>query len=98
MKIIRYRDRDGRNHYGSEQSDGSAQRIEGDVFGQFAVTSERADVSELLAPVVPTQFFCIGLNYRRHAEETNAKTLPVTRSNMTVTSRRLPSYPATLSA
>jgi 2-keto-4-pentenoate hydratase/2-oxohepta-3-ene-1,7-dioic acid hydratase in catechol pathway len=73
MKIVRYRDSKGAVHYGSEGTDGAVQRIEGDVFGPHRVTSERADVAKLLAPVVPPQLFGIGLNYRKHAEETNAK-------------------------
>jgi 2-keto-4-pentenoate hydratase/2-oxohepta-3-ene-1,7-dioic acid hydratase in catechol pathway len=73
MKIVRYRDSKGAAHYGSEGADGAVQRIEGDVFGAHRVTSERADVAKLLAPVVPPQLFGIGLNYRKHAEETNAK-------------------------
>jgi 2-keto-4-pentenoate hydratase/2-oxohepta-3-ene-1,7-dioic acid hydratase in catechol pathway len=36
------------------------------------VTPNAADVRKLLAPVVPAVFFCIGLNYRRHAEESGA--------------------------
>ncbi len=73
MKIIRYLDSSGRAHAGSEQTDGSALRIEGDVYGEHRVTSERADVRKLLAPIVPSQILCIGLNYRQHAEETKAK-------------------------
>jgi 2-keto-4-pentenoate hydratase/2-oxohepta-3-ene-1,7-dioic acid hydratase in catechol pathway len=73
MKIIRYLDSAGRTHYGSEQPNGSAFRIEGDVFATHRVTSERADVRQLLAPVAATQILCIGLNYRQHAEETKAK-------------------------
>lgn len=73
MKIIRYLDSAGRAHYGSEQPDGSALRIEGDVLGAHHVTGERADVRKLLAPIVPSQILCIGLNYRQHAEETKAK-------------------------
>jgi len=73
MKIIRYLDSAGRAHYGSEQPDGSAFRIEGDVLGEHRVTAERADLRKLLAPVVPSQILCIGLNYRQHAEETKAK-------------------------
>jgi 2-keto-4-pentenoate hydratase/2-oxohepta-3-ene-1,7-dioic acid hydratase in catechol pathway len=73
MKLIRYLDSSGRAHYGSEQPDGSALRIEGDVYAAHHVTAERADVRKLLAPVVPTQILCIGLNYRQHAEETKAK-------------------------
>ncbi len=73
MKIIRYLDSSGRAHHGSEQPDGSALRIAGDIYGVHQVTTERADVRKLLAPVAPTQILCIGLNYRQHAEETKAK-------------------------
>src|SRR5690606_15355464 len=34
---------------------------------------ERAAIAQLLAPVVPAQILCIGLNYRRHAQESGAK-------------------------
>jgi len=73
MKLIRYLDKSGKTHYGSEQPDGSALRIDGDIFGSPTVTAERAVVAKLLAPVAPTQILCIGLNYRQHAAETNAK-------------------------
>jgi 2-keto-4-pentenoate hydratase/2-oxohepta-3-ene-1,7-dioic acid hydratase in catechol pathway len=73
VKIVRYRDRDQHTHYGSESAGGSITRIEGDIFGGWSTTEEPADVVKLLAPVAPAQIFCIGLNYRRHAEETNAK-------------------------
>jgi len=73
MKIIRYLDPKGQTHYGAEQADGSARRITGDIYAQYAVTAERAEVAKLLAPVAPTQILCIGLNYRHHAEETKAK-------------------------
>lgn len=73
MKIIRYLDTKGETHFGAEQADGSALRISGDIYGDYVVTDEAADVVKLLAPVVPTQILCIGLNYKRHAEETGAK-------------------------
>lgn len=73
MNIVRYLDRAGRAHAGRENADGSVSRIEGDVFGTFTVTTGPADVVRRLAPVVPAQIMCIGLNYRRHAEETKAK-------------------------
>lgn len=72
MKIVRYLDRAGRAHYGSDEG-ARVRRIEGDVFGDHAVTSEAADVARLLCPIAPTQILCIGLNYRQHAAETHAK-------------------------
>jgi 2-keto-4-pentenoate hydratase/2-oxohepta-3-ene-1,7-dioic acid hydratase in catechol pathway len=72
MKIIRYLDPAGHIHYGSEQPDGTVRRIAGDVFAAYQVTTDLACVAKLLAPVSPTQILCIGLNYRRHAAETNA--------------------------
>lgn len=71
MKIIRYQEPGGNTHHASEQADGTALRIEGDIFGDFRVTSEAAQVAKLLAPVAPTAILCIGLNYRKHAEEGN---------------------------
>lgn len=69
MKIIRYQDSQGGIHYGAQQADGSAKRIEGDIFGAYRATDAAADVKKLLAPIAPSVFFCIGLNYRKHAEE-----------------------------
>jgi 2-keto-4-pentenoate hydratase/2-oxohepta-3-ene-1,7-dioic acid hydratase in catechol pathway len=73
MKIVRYCDRKGRTHYGNEGPDGSVLRIEGDIFGDWSTTRAPAEVDKLLAPLTPAQILCIGLNYRRHAEETKAK-------------------------
>ena len=72
MKIIRYQDGQNQIHFAAQQADGTARRIEGDIFGKFAVTDHVADVQKLLAPVAPTGILCIGLNYRRHAAEGNA--------------------------
>ena len=73
MKFIRYADSSGRVHYGAEQPPGPALRIDGDIFGQYRVTPERADVAKLLAPVAPTQILGVGLNYRYHAKESGMK-------------------------
>lgn len=75
MKIIRYLDRHGQVQFGSLHADGSAERLIGEIFGDGGLkpTGERADVVKLLAPLVPTGILCIGLNYRRHAEETKAQ-------------------------
>ncbi len=72
MKLIRHLDAHGAIHYASRQSNGSALRIEGDIFGGYRVTSDLADVHKLLAPVEPPAILCIGSNYRQHVIETNA--------------------------
>lgn len=75
MNIVRYLDRAGQVHVGHEDADGSVFRIDGDLFGDFTVTDRRVESQMVrrLMPVVPAQIMCIGLNYRRHAEETKAK-------------------------
>jgi 2-keto-4-pentenoate hydratase/2-oxohepta-3-ene-1,7-dioic acid hydratase in catechol pathway len=73
MKIIRYMDAEGSVYHAAQSPDGTARRIQGDIFGEYRVTDERADVRKLLAPVAPVAFLCIGLNYRQHAAETKAK-------------------------
>lgn len=73
MRIVRYLDSDGQTHAGSRQPDGTIRRITGDIYGSYRVTEEVAAPVRLLAPIVPTQILCIGLNYRQHAMETGAK-------------------------
>ncbi len=69
MRIVRYVDGQGRQAYGHQALNGRITRIEGDIFGDFHSTQETADVVKLLAPVQPADILCIGLNYRKHAEE-----------------------------
>src|SRR5215211_1538598 len=69
MRIIRYSDPTGAVKVASQQVGGAAYEIDGDIFGKFSVSSRAANVKKLLAPIQPTAFFCIGLNYRKHAEE-----------------------------
>ncbi|REJ85679.1 MAG: DUF2437 domain-containing protein [Planctomycetota bacterium] len=73
MKIIRYLDQSGAEMLGAQQEDGSATRLAGELFGGLSDTGEPADVAKLLAPLAPTDILCIGLNYRRHAEEGQQK-------------------------
>jgi 2-keto-4-pentenoate hydratase/2-oxohepta-3-ene-1,7-dioic acid hydratase in catechol pathway len=73
MKIIRYLDPQGKVKYASQSPEGAAQVISGDLFGEYRVTGEPAQVQKLLAPVEPRAFLCIGLNYRRHAQECGDK-------------------------
>lgn len=73
MKIIRYQDRQGNIGHAALQSDGTALQLAGDIFDSPKLTDEAADIAKLLAPIEPTMILCIGLNYRQHAQETNAK-------------------------
>jgi len=73
MHIIRFLDPAGQERFGKRLDGSTAQVIDGDIYGDFRVSSSTAKVSKLLAPVVPRSILCIGLNYRRHAEETGAK-------------------------
>ncbi|MGH7993564.1 MAG: fumarylacetoacetate hydrolase family protein, partial [Limisphaerales bacterium] len=73
MKIIRCRDRKGNIVHAAQQSDGTALKLAGEIFGSPKVTPEKVEVVKLLAPIQPTSIICIGLNYRKHAEETGAK-------------------------
>src|ERR1700733_14833374 len=73
MKIIRCRDEKGNIVYAAQQANGSALKIAGDIFNSPQTTAEKVEVKKLLAPIQPSSIICIGLNYRRHAEETGAK-------------------------
>jgi 2-keto-4-pentenoate hydratase/2-oxohepta-3-ene-1,7-dioic acid hydratase in catechol pathway len=69
MQIIRYFDPNQQEKFAALQADGTALEISTDIFGDFTVTSKTAAVVKRLAPVAPTNVFCIGLNYRHHAVE-----------------------------
>ena len=69
MKLIRYQDPAGKIHYAAEQPGGANLRVEGDLSGKIRLTQETADVARILAPVAPVMIWCIGQNYRRHADE-----------------------------
>ncbi len=73
MKIIRFLDENDTLHCGVSQPDGSALCIAGDLYGSWDVTDRSAQVKNLLAPIAPAQILGVGLNYRRHAEESGAK-------------------------
>lgn len=72
MKLIRYQDALGKPGYAWLDADGSARRLHG-AFPDFTVTDEVVEPVKLLAPLEPTAIYCIGLNYRAHAEETGGK-------------------------
>jgi 2-keto-4-pentenoate hydratase/2-oxohepta-3-ene-1,7-dioic acid hydratase in catechol pathway len=69
MQIIRYLDPNRQEKYASLQADGTSLEISGDILGEVSVTGKTASVAKRLAPIVPTDLICIGLNYRQHAKE-----------------------------
>ena len=69
MRIIRFLS-EGKTYHGQSIDDRTARRIDGDILsGELRVTGDVLRVEKLLAPVVPTDILCIGLNYREHAIE-----------------------------
>jgi 2-keto-4-pentenoate hydratase/2-oxohepta-3-ene-1,7-dioic acid hydratase in catechol pathway len=71
MRIIRFVS-DREIHHGVPIGDASARKIEGDILGEHEVTGTVLPVEKLLAPLVPADILCIGLNYREHAAESNS--------------------------
>lgn len=75
MRIIRFLS-EGEVHQGVPVGDASARKIEGDLFGRYEVTGTVLAVEKLLAPLVPADILCIGLNYREHAAESGSPIPP----------------------
>lgn len=69
MRIVRYLDPSGKTGFASEEKEGSYLQLEGEPFDGLRKTSQPARIERLLAPVVPTAIWAIGLNYRLHATE-----------------------------
>ncbi|GAB4179717.1 MAG: fumarylacetoacetate hydrolase family protein [Terrimicrobiaceae bacterium] len=72
VKIVRVQSPDGSAHLGELLPDSRIRRLNGDLFGQLTPTEEWLE-GRLMAPLDPPVIYCIGLNYRRHAEETGAR-------------------------
>ena len=73
MRIIRYLAQEGDVRYAAEQPGGRCFDLYGDIFQTFEVTDHESEMVKVLAPIEPRVILCIGLNYRKHAEETVAK-------------------------
>ncbi|MBI1369206.1 MAG: DUF2437 domain-containing protein [Planctomycetes bacterium] len=73
MRIIRFKDEQGAIQFGRDLADGTAALLAGDPYAGFSDTGKRAMVAKRLSPIDPKVILCIGLNYRKHAEETGAK-------------------------
>lgn len=72
MRIVRFRGEDGLAYLGvleGERAD-RAHIIEGDVFSNPRYSDNSVPVAGLMAPLAPAMIYAVGLNYRRHADET----------------------------
>ncbi len=74
MRLVRFQS-SGKVFFGRQVDENRALRIEGDLFGSWVVTSEKVKIDKILAPIVPRDILCIGLNYRAHALESKS-TIP----------------------
>ncbi|MEZ6043714.1 MAG: fumarylacetoacetate hydrolase family protein [Planctomycetaceae bacterium] len=72
MKICRLETNDGARHWGFVQADGSVTLAKGHVLETLTDTGHQVTDFKLLAPIQPANILCIGLNYRKHAEEGKA--------------------------
>jgi 2-keto-4-pentenoate hydratase/2-oxohepta-3-ene-1,7-dioic acid hydratase in catechol pathway len=71
MKVARFLLKEGQISYGVVDKDDPKflQPVMGDIFGTFRL-GRRQKAEKILAPVVPPLIYALGLNYRRHSEET----------------------------
>jgi 2-keto-4-pentenoate hydratase/2-oxohepta-3-ene-1,7-dioic acid hydratase in catechol pathway len=72
MKLIRFLSNEGRVLLGIYEAGlpDRARVVEGDLFGELVPTERVVSIRKLLPPVDPPNILAIGLNYRRHADET----------------------------
>lgn len=70
MKIVRFLNEQQETVLGCDYQDETASVLEGDIYSSITNTGNRVPVKKLLAPVVPVNILCIGLNYHAHARET----------------------------
>jgi 2-keto-4-pentenoate hydratase/2-oxohepta-3-ene-1,7-dioic acid hydratase in catechol pathway len=72
MKIIRFVSKEQKILYGAYSLDhpDSAKIIEGDIFSTFKITSKEIQIKKLLAPIPPVNILALGINYKKHGDET----------------------------
>jgi len=73
MKIIRFLSNEGNVLYGAyhEKLPDRVRVLKGDIIGGFEETSDVVDIGKWLAPLDPPNVLALGLNYRKHADETS---------------------------
>jgi 2-keto-4-pentenoate hydratase/2-oxohepta-3-ene-1,7-dioic acid hydratase in catechol pathway len=83
QRLVRFLAKDGQIYYGdallppgvSDIAKATKARvIQGDIFGQYRITDQVAEIKLLLAPLARKDIGtvrCLGLNYEQHAKESN---------------------------
>lgn len=72
MRLYRLADSDGKPFWANDLGVGQAEAMSGDPLTGLKPIGTVVRTEVRLAPVVPTNIYCIGLNYRQHAVETSA--------------------------
>jgi 2-keto-4-pentenoate hydratase/2-oxohepta-3-ene-1,7-dioic acid hydratase in catechol pathway len=75
MRIVRFLS-GGKEYLGREIDRHTAYRLEGNLLGgaeSLKVLDQQLPIDKLLAPLVPTDILCIGVNYREHAAESKSE-------------------------
>ena len=72
MKIIRFLSESGKTLYGaySKRRPGTAEGIEKEPWSKNIIGGGEEKIRKLLAPVAPVNILALGINYRKHGEET----------------------------
>lgn len=73
MKVCRIQLADGSVCLAKQHESGQLTRLDGDLFGTLNDTGTAVEAAKLLTPLDPVDILCIGLNYRKHAEEGKAE-------------------------
>jgi 2-keto-4-pentenoate hydratase/2-oxohepta-3-ene-1,7-dioic acid hydratase in catechol pathway len=74
MRITHFLDLSGAIKLGFERNDQQAEILQGELFGDLTPTGQWVEIKKRLAPLEPSNIFCIGLNYHEHADETGKST------------------------
>ena len=69
MRIGRIIDLENHHLWVCQEADGALTVLDGNLFGQHRRSGKVVQVQRWLSPVEPPAILCIGLNYRKHAEE-----------------------------
>lgn len=73
MRIIRFIDDTGTVRFGHQLDADFADVLSDSPLAGGQPTGEHATIQKILCPIEPPAIYCIGLNYRKHAEETGAE-------------------------